>query len=106
MRLLAAQRVNNQYKRRSLFKVKYQMFPVIIDAPTVVIYEKICPDLVLNQAALDRRSNASPLTTVCQSVHRVASYYSHHSCHGVTRPLACQEAVVSSTGHWHVKRLL
>ena len=37
IRLSAVQRVINQYERRSLLKVKNQMFPVIIDAPTVVI---------------------------------------------------------------------
>ena len=57
----AAQRVINQDERRSLLKVKNQMFPAIIDAPTGVIFENICPDLVLNQEPLDLRSNAFPL---------------------------------------------
>ena len=36
-RFSAAQRVTNQYERRSLLKVENQMFHVIIDAPTVII---------------------------------------------------------------------
>ena len=53
IRLSAEQHVINQYGRRSLLKVEIQMFPVIIDAPTVIIFENICPDQVLNQEPLD-----------------------------------------------------
>ena len=38
------------------------MFPVIIDAPTVIIFEKICLDLIRNQETLDFRSKAFPLS--------------------------------------------
>ena len=58
----ALQRVTNPYERRSLLKVKTQMFSMIIDAQTVIIFENICPDLVLNQEPLDLRSNAFPLS--------------------------------------------
>ena len=38
------------------------MLSVIIDAPTLIIFENICPDLVLNQVPLDLRSSAFPLS--------------------------------------------
>ena len=67
----ALQRVINPYERRSLLKVKNQMFFMIIDAPTVIIFENICPDLVLNQEPLDLRSNALPLSYLGIWIHLV-----------------------------------
>ena len=62
IRFSGAQHVINQYKKRSLLKVKNHVFPAIIDAPTVIIFKHICPDLVLIQEPLDLRSNAFPLS--------------------------------------------
>ena len=71
MLLSTAQRVNNQHERRSLLEVKNQMFPVIIYAPTVSIFEKICLDMVLNHNPLDHRSNASPRSYLGICIHLV-----------------------------------
>ena len=71
MRLSATQRVNDQYERRSSLKVKNQMFPVIIYAPTVSIFEKICLGMVLNHNPLDHWSNASPRSYLGMCIHLV-----------------------------------
>ena len=47
------------------------MFPVIIDAPTVIIFENISPDLVLNQEPLDLWSKAFPLGYLDMWIHPV-----------------------------------
>ena len=69
-----AQRLINQYERRSVLKVKNQMFPVIVDASTVLMFENIFPDLVLNQKPLDIRSNAFPLGYQGMWIHLVWVY--------------------------------
>ena len=67
----AAQRVINHYESRSLLKFKNQIFPVIIDSPTVIIFEKVCSDLVMNLEPLDLRSNAFPLGYLGMWIHFV-----------------------------------
>ena len=50
------------------------MFPVIYDAPTVIIFENKCPDLVLNQEAFDLWSNAFPLGCLDMWIHHLSLY--------------------------------
>ena len=64
------------------------MFSVIIYAPTVIMFENICPDLVLNQELSDLRSNALPLSYLGIWIHLVwvYIYIRAENNHGDHRP--------------------
>ena len=64
------------------------MFSMITDAPTVIIFKNICPDMVLNHEPLDLWSNAFPLSYLCIWMHLVwvYMYIRAENNHGDHRP--------------------